>query len=44
MELYLDILDVVAVKALLRIFSLAGVIINLSIIVAGKKSLDVVFS
>lgn len=43
MELYLDILDVVVVKVLLCIFLLVGVIINLSIIVVGKKLLDVVF-
>ncbi len=42
MELYLDTSDVVAVKALSRIFPLAGVTTNPSIIAAGKKPLDVV--
>lgn len=36
MELYLDTSDVVAVKALSRIFPLAGVTTNPSIIAAGK--------
>ncbi len=40
MELYLDTSDVV--KALSRIFPLAGVTTNPSIIAAGKKPLDVV--
>ncbi|SPW60544.1 fructose-6-phosphate aldolase [Escherichia coli] len=38
MELYLDTSDVVAVKALSRIFPLAGVTTNPSIIAAGKKT------
>lgn len=42
MELYLDTSDVVAVKALSRIFPLAGVTTNPSIIAAGKKPLEVV--
>ncbi|EQB1140958.1 fructose-6-phosphate aldolase [Escherichia coli] len=42
MELYLDTSYVVAVKALSRIFPLAGVTTNPSIIAAGKKPLDVV--
>ena len=42
MELYLDTSDVVAVKALSRIFPLAGVTTNPNIIAAGKKPLDVV--
>ncbi|EFF6025141.1 fructose-6-phosphate aldolase [Escherichia coli] len=42
MELYLDTSDVVAVKALSRIFPLAGVTTNPSIIAAGNKPLDVV--
>ncbi|VTM62426.1 fructose-6-phosphate aldolase [Escherichia coli] len=42
MELYLDTSDVVAVKALSRIFPLAGVTTNPSIIARGKKPLDVV--
>lgn len=37
MELYLDTSDVVAVKALSRIFPLAGVTTNPSIIAAGKN-------
>ncbi len=36
MELYLDTSDVVAVKALSRIFPLAGVTTNPSIIAAGE--------
>ncbi len=42
MELYLDTSDVVAVKTLSRIFPLAGVTTNPSIIAAGKKPLEVV--
>ena len=42
MELYLDTSDVVAVKALSRIFPLAGVTTNPSIIAVGKKPLEVV--
>ena len=42
MELYLDTSDVVAVTALSRIFPLAGVTTNPSIIAAGKKPLEVV--
>lgn len=38
MELYLDTSDVVAVKALSRIFPLAGVTTNPSIIAAGKTA------
>ncbi len=41
MELYLDTSDVVAVKALSRIFPLAGVTTNPDIIAAGKKPLEV---
>lgn len=41
MELYLDTSDVDAVKALARVFPLAGVTTNPSIVAAGKKSLDV---
>lgn len=41
MELYLDTSDVDAVKALARIFPLAGVTTNPSIVAAGKKTLDV---
>lgn len=41
MELYLDTSDVDAVKALARIFPLAGVTTNPSIVAAGKKPLDV---
>ena len=44
MELYLDTSDVVAVKALSRIFPLAGVTTNPSIIAAGKKPLGGVLS
>lgn len=42
MELYLDTSDVAAVKALARVFPLAGVTTNPSIIAAGKKPLEVV--
>ena len=42
MELYLDTSDVVAVKTLSRIFPLAGVTTNPSIIAEGKKPLEVV--
>lgn len=38
MELYLDTSDVVAVKTLSRIFPLAGVTTNPSIIAAGKTA------
>ncbi|CAH6635485.1 fructose-6-phosphate aldolase [Pseudocitrobacter vendiensis] len=41
MELYLDTSDVAAVKKLARIFPLAGVTTNPSIVAAGKQSLDV---
>lgn len=41
MELYLDTSDVAAVKALARIFPLAGVTTNPSIVAAGKQTLDV---
>lgn len=41
MELYLDTSDVAAVKKLARIFPLAGVTTNPSIVAAGKKRLDV---
>ncbi|POT58008.1 fructose-6-phosphate aldolase [Citrobacter amalonaticus] len=41
MELYLDTSDVDAVKALARIFPLAGVTTNPSIVAAGKKSLEI---
>src|SRR5690606_7615430 len=41
MELYLDTSDVEAVKTLARIFPLAGVTTNPSIVAAGKKPLDV---
>lgn len=41
MELYLDTSDVAAVKKLARVFPLAGVTTNPSIVAAGKKSLDV---
>lgn len=41
MELYLDTSDVAAVKALARIFPLAGVTTNPSIVAAGKKPLEV---
>jgi len=40
MELYLDTSDVAAVKKLARIFPLAGVTTNPSIVAAGKKPLD----
>ncbi|HFZ8995158.1 TPA: fructose-6-phosphate aldolase [Citrobacter freundii] len=40
MELYLDTSDVEAVKKLARIFPLAGVTTNPSIVAAGKKPLD----
>ena len=41
MELYLDTSDVDAVKTLARIFPLAGVTTNPSIVAAGKKALEV---
>ncbi|ENC9770389.1 TPA: fructose-6-phosphate aldolase [Citrobacter koseri] len=41
MELYLDTSDVEAVKSLARIFPLAGVTTNPSIVAAGKKPLEV---
>lgn len=41
MELYLDTSDVAAVKALARVFPLAGVTTNPSIVAAGKQTLDV---
>lgn len=41
MELYLDTSDVDAVKTLARVFPLAGVTTNPSIVAAGKKPLDV---
>ena len=41
MELYLDTSDVAAVKKLARIFPLAGVTTNPSIVAAGKQRLDV---
>jgi fructose-6-phosphate aldolase 1 len=40
MELYLDTSDVAAVKTLARIFPLAGVTTNPSIVAAGKKPLE----
>ncbi|MGU3522130.1 fructose-6-phosphate aldolase [Enterobacteriaceae bacterium C23F] len=40
MELYLDTSDVAAVKKLARVFPLAGVTTNPSIVAAGKKSLE----
>jgi len=40
MELYLDTSDVAAVKKLARIFPLAGVTTNPSIVAAGKKPLE----
>ncbi len=40
MELYLDTSDVAAVKKLARIFPLAGVTTNPSIVAAGKKTLE----
>lgn len=40
MELYLDTSDVAAVKKLARIFPLAGVTTNPSIVAAGKTPLD----
>ena len=40
MELYLDTSDVAAVKKLARVFPLAGVTTNPSIVAAGKKPLD----
>ena len=42
MELYLDTSDVDAVKALARIFPLAGVTTNPSIVAAGKDRKSVV--
>ena len=41
MELYLDTSDVDAVKALARIFPLAGVTTNPSIVAAGNQTLEV---
>lgn len=41
MELYLDTSDVAAVKALARVFPLAGVTTNPSIVAAGKQTLEV---
>lgn len=41
MELYLDTSDVAAVKTLARVFPLAGVTTNPSIVAAGKQTLDV---
>jgi fructose-6-phosphate aldolase 1 len=41
MELYLDTSDVASVKRLARIFPLAGVTTNPSIVAAGKKPVDV---
>lgn len=41
MELYLDTSDVAAVKQLARVFPLAGVTTNPSIVAAGKTPLDV---
>ena len=41
MELFLDTSDVAAVKRLARVFPLAGVTTNPSIVAAGKKPLDV---
>ncbi|NDJ55679.1 fructose-6-phosphate aldolase [Enterobacteriaceae bacterium 4M9] len=41
MELYLDTSDVAAVKRLARIFPLAGVTTNPSIVASGKKPVDV---
>lgn len=41
MELYLDTSDVDAVKALARVFPLAGVTTNPSIVAAGKQTLEV---
>lgn len=41
MELYLDTSDVAAVKKLARIFPLAGVTTNPSIVATGKTPLDV---
>ena len=41
MELYLDTSDVAAVKALARIFPLAGVTTNPSIVAAGNQTLEV---
>ncbi|MBM3071988.1 fructose-6-phosphate aldolase [Lelliottia sp. RWM.1] len=41
MELYLDTSDVAAVKKLARVFPLAGVTTNPSIVAAGKKPLEV---
>lgn len=41
MELYLDTSDIEAVKSLARIFPLAGVTTNPSIVAAGKKPLEV---
>ena len=42
MELYLDTADVAAVARLARIFPLAGVTTNPSIVASGKKPLSVV--
>jgi len=44
MELYLDTADVAAVARLARIFPLAGVTTNPSIIASGKKPLNVVLA
>lgn len=41
MELYLDTSNVAAVKTLARVFPLAGVTTNPSIVAAGKKPLEV---
>ncbi|MBW7983946.1 fructose-6-phosphate aldolase [Enterobacillus tribolii] len=41
MELYLDTADVAAVKRLARIFPLAGVTTNPSIVASGKKPVDI---
>lgn len=41
MELYLDTSDVIAVKKLARVFPLAGVTTNPSIVAAGKTPLEV---
>ncbi|CNF57074.1 fructose-6-phosphate aldolase [Yersinia similis] len=42
MELYLDTSDVAAVKRLARVFPLAGVTTNPSIVASGKRPVDVV--
>lgn len=41
MELYLDTSDVISVKKLARVFPLAGVTTNPSIVAAGKTPLEV---